>query len=93
MELVDTVKLMNSSVYKERFKAEYYQTKIRYDKLFAMITKWDEGALEFTPSCSRTLLGRQLHHMRMYLIDLECRAKIEGIRLLQNQNGVSHVEL
>ena len=81
MELIDTVKLMNSSNYKERFKAEYYQTKIRYDKLFAMITKWDEGTLEFTPSCSRTLFGRQLHHMRMYLIDLECRAKIEGIDL------------
>ena len=81
MELADTVKLMNSSDYKERFKAEYYQTKIRYDTLFAMITKWDEGTLEFTPSCSRTLFGRQLHHMRMYLIDLECRAKIEGIDL------------
>ena len=81
MELADTAKLMNSSFYKERFKAEYYQTKIRYDKLFAMITKWDEGTLEFTPSCSRTLFGRQLHHMRMYLIDLECRAKIEGIDL------------
>ena len=93
MELIDTVKLMNSSDYKERFKAEYYQTKIRYDKLFTMITKWHEGTLEFTPSCSRTLLGRQLHHMTMYLIDLECRAKIEGIKLLQNQNGVSHVEL
>lgn len=81
MELIDTVKLMNSSNYKERFKAEYYQTKIRYDKLFLMITKWDEGTLEFTPTCSRTLFGRQLHHMRMYLIDLECRAKIEGIDL------------
>ena len=81
MELADTVKLMNSSDYKERFKAEYYQTKIRYDKLFTMITKWDEGTLDFTQTCYRTLFGRQLHHMRMYLIDLECRAKIEGIDL------------
>lgn len=82
MELTDTIELMTSLDYKERFKAEYYQMKIRYDKLFAMITKWDEGTLEFTPSCSRTLLGRQLHHMRMYMIDLETRAKIEGIKLV-----------
>ena len=28
MELKDTIKLMDSEDYKERFKAEYYQTKI-----------------------------------------------------------------
>ena len=33
MEYKDTVNLMLSSDYKERFKAEYYQTKIRYEKL------------------------------------------------------------
>lgn len=33
MELKDTIELMNSSDYKERFKAEYLQVKIRYDKL------------------------------------------------------------
>ena len=31
MELKDTVELMNSEDYKERFKAEYLQAKIRYD--------------------------------------------------------------
>lgn len=81
MELKDTVEMMTSSDYKERFKAEYYQLKLRYDKLALMITKWDEGTLEFEPSCSRTLLSRQFHHMRMYMIDLETRAKIEGIDL------------
>lgn len=81
MELKDTIEMMTSSDYKERFKAEYYQLKLRYDKLALMITKWDEGTLEFEPSCSRTLLSRQLHHMRMYMIDLETRAKIEGIDL------------
>ena len=30
MELKDTVALMESDDYKDRFKAEYYQTKIRY---------------------------------------------------------------
>lgn len=29
MELKETVDFMNSKDYKERFKAEYYQTKIR----------------------------------------------------------------
>ena len=81
MELKDTVEMMTSSDYKERFKAEYYQLKLRYDKLALMITKWDEGTLGFEPTCSRTLLGRQLYHMRMYMIDLETRAKTEGIDL------------
>ena len=33
----DTIELMNSSEYKDRFKAEYYQLKIRYTKLHAML--------------------------------------------------------
>ena len=33
MELKDTVEMMGSADYQERFKAEYYQTKIRYEKL------------------------------------------------------------
>lgn len=37
MELKETVELMNSSDYKERFKAEYLQAKIRYDKLHKML--------------------------------------------------------
>ena len=32
-ELKDTIELMTSENYKDRFKAEYWQTKIRYDKL------------------------------------------------------------
>ena len=35
--LSDTVYLMCSKDYKDRFKAEYYQTKIRYDKLHKML--------------------------------------------------------
>lgn len=51
MELKDTIELMNSSDYKERFKAEYLQVKIRYDKLHKMLVKWDAGTLNFTPTC------------------------------------------
>lgn len=39
MKLKETVELMNSSDYKERFKAEYLQAKIRYDKLHKMLIK------------------------------------------------------
>lgn len=41
MELNDTVEMMNSEDYKERFKAEYYQTVIRYGKLKNMLDRWD----------------------------------------------------
>ena len=43
MELKDTATLMVSSEYKERFKAEYYQLKIRLEKLKCMLQKWDNG--------------------------------------------------
>ena len=43
MELKDTATLMVSSDYKERFKAEYYQLKIRLEKLKYMLQKWGNG--------------------------------------------------
>ena len=55
MELKETVDLMNSEDYKERFKAEYLQTKIRYNKLHSMLVKWDAKTLSFTPTCPKTL--------------------------------------
>lgn len=56
MRLEDTIELMNSKEYKERFRAEYYQTKIRYDKLHKMIIKYEANTLDFKPSCSLGLL-------------------------------------
>ena len=47
-ELKDTIELMNSSDYKDRFKAEYYQLKIRYTKLHVMLVKLEAGKLDFT---------------------------------------------
>ena len=35
MKLNDTVEMMNSEDYQERFKAEYYQLKEREGKLYA----------------------------------------------------------
>lgn len=81
MELKDTIKLMESEDYKERFKAEYYQTKIRYDKLHKMITKYEARTLEFEPICPIELLQEQANFMGRYLHTLEIRTEIEEIKL------------
>jgi hypothetical protein len=79
MELKDTVEMMQSADYKERFKAEYQQTKIRYVKLHKMLTKAEAGTLEFTPACPLELLREQKANMGRYLHCLEIRAEIEKI--------------
>ena len=81
MELKDTIEMMNSEDYKERFKAEYYQTKIRYDKLHKMIVKMEAGTCNFAPSCSLEVHKEQAKYMGMYLHVLEVRAQIEKIEL------------
>jgi hypothetical protein len=81
MELKSTIALMQSADYKDRFKAEYFQTEIRYEKLKAMTTKYEAGTLTFTPSCSLELLREQQRHMGEYLHCLEVRAEIEKIKL------------
>ena len=81
MTLKDTAKLMVSDDYKDRFKAEYFQLKIRHDKLCAMLNKWDARTLEFAPTCPRNLYDGQMRAMRWYLCVLENRARLEGVNL------------
>lgn len=81
MELKDTIELMNSDDYKDRFKAEYLQTKIRYDKLHKILIKREAGTLDFTPKCPVSTLMLQARHMNDYLKSLEIRAEIEAIVL------------
>lgn len=81
MELLDTVELMVSDDYKNRMKAEYLQTKIRYDKLHKMVVKYESNTLNFEPLCSLDLLKKQARAMGQYLYYLGCRAEIEGIEL------------
>lgn len=81
MQLRDTVEMMNSADYKERFKAEYYQTAIRYGKLKTMVDKYNNGTLEFKPTCPMSIYDIQLRAMRDYLTILEARAAIEGVEL------------
>ena len=81
MEILDTVQLMLSNNYKERFKAEYWQLKIRYEKLKTMCEKWDNGELDFEPTCNREIYNEQIWNMYGYMKILEHRAEIEGIEL------------
>lgn len=81
MELKETIEMMVSSDYKERFRAEYLQLKIRMSGLSNMLKKYKAGTLTFTPSCSYDLLNGQLKSMEMYAQYLEERAEIENIEL------------
>lgn len=81
MELKDTIEMMQSVDYKERFKAEYYQTKTRYERLHDVLVKADAGTLTFVPDCPLELLRKQKAAMGEYLYCLEVRAQIEGVEL------------
>ena len=81
MELKDTIEMMQSEDYKERFKAEYNQLRIRINGLENMLKKYKAGTLSFTPSCSYDLLNGQLKAMKLYREYLEERAIIENIQL------------
>lgn len=81
LELKDTIELMKSDDYKDRFKAEYWQLRDRYQKLTAMLTKWDNDTLEFKPTCPRSLYTKQINAMHEYLDILEQRAELENVSL------------
>lgn len=85
MELKETIDLMLSSNYKERFIAEYRQAKIRYEKLknfcnkIEVETMLDKEATKH--DCPLQLLREQQKYMGLYLSILEKRALIENIKL------------
>ncbi len=79
MELKDTVQLMQSDDYKDRFRAEYQQLAIRYEKLKKMVDNWDN--LNFLPICPKSTYNMQLRAMSDYIAVLETRAAIEQIAI------------
>lgn len=85
MELKETVELMNSEDYKERFVAEYHQVKIRYEKLKNFCNKIEVETMlgkEVTKhDCPLELLREQQKYMGLYLSVLEKRALIENVEL------------
>lgn len=81
MKLVETVDMMNSVNYKDRFKAEYYQLKVRICGLSNMLNDWDNEKLTFQPTCPRSTYDLQIRAMRDYMAILEMRATMEHIEL------------
>ena len=81
MKLAETVEMMNSADYKKRFKAEYAQLAIRYYGLRNMLEKWDNGTLEFEPTCPRSTYNLQIKAMTDYIAVLEARAVMENVDL------------
>lgn len=79
MELKETVAMMLSENYKERFKAEYFQLKTRLEKLQGFIDLYEAGKLNFKPDCSLELLKRQELAMKEYFNLLSERADIEKV--------------
>ena len=79
--LKDTVELMTSPDYRDRFIAEYQQLVIRYRGLRNMLDKWDRGELNFKPTCPRSTYNMQIKAMTDYIAILEARAVMEGITL------------
>lgn len=81
MELKDTIEGMTSADYKERFKAEYQQVKIRYNKLVNMIEKYKQNKLAFKLKTSLETLESQEKYMYHYMMILKIRALEEDINL------------
>lgn len=79
MELKDTVDLMLSDNYIERFQAEFHQLNIRIAELRRMLKGYREG--NFNPNCPFELLYKQLIFMLIYRDMLEERAEKENIDL------------
>ncbi len=90
-DLRETVSMMCSDDYKIRMKAEYMQTKIRYEKLKAFNNKLEAARqMEYSlgkrveapvHDCPADLLLAQQKVMDEYLHILEVRAVIEGVEL------------
>lgn len=97
MNLVNTVPYMLSDNYQERFIAEYWQTKERYERLKSFCNKIEAHQLtksaisngelksvvpDSVPhDCPLTLLRQQQRAMGEYLYALEIRAIIENVEL------------
>ena len=84
-DLCETISLMNSPDYRERFKAEYHQLSIRIEKLRKFINKirasdYTRG-MNVAHDCPLGMLLDQLHIMEEYRNILEQRSVVEGLDL------------
>lgn len=80
MKLVETVNLMCSNDFKDRFIAEYVQLAIRLSKLDAALNNPSAARFEID-DIARALMLKQRDAMESYKVCLEKRADILGIDL------------
>ena len=92
MKLSDTIELMNSENYEDRFRGEYYQLYTRSEGLYDMLRKYRSGRLSFTPKCSYDLLTKQYKAMELYMNCLVERAEIEGIDLCEIEETKEEID-
>lgn len=81
MELADTVKLMGSLDWKGRLKAEYWQLKLRTEKLEKAILS------DQVPHACESILQEQLESMRAYLGSIEKRIKLYDLTNYMNDTS------
>ena len=80
MKLVETVNLMCSRDFKDRFIAEYAQLVIRLSKLNDVLNNTSDVSHEVDDT-TRALMLKQRNAMESYKMCLEKRADILGIDL------------
>lgn len=81
VELKETVKLMKSEDWKDRFIAEYLQTKIRYERLHELIVEREVGKCPFETPIPIESWKAQASYMGSYLYELEKQAALHEILL------------
>lgn len=89
--LKDTMELMTSEDYKERFVGEVMQLCIRINRLRDTLIDIYDGSALFTPACSTELLESQLAAMEELLRIYSIRASVEGCR--QRLNAEPHYKI
>jgi hypothetical protein len=98
--LEQTVSMMTSDDYKERFKAEYMQTKIRYERLKAFNNKIE--AADRTACCEPTPYGvtntikkveMPPHDCPSYLLREQQSVMGEYLHLLEVRAVIEGIEL
>ena len=87
MDLKDTVVLMNSDDYKERFKAEFWQLKHRLNKLNDMLARYNKGTLDYIPDTPILWLKQQAYAMQAYLDALSVRCDYENIDVYETDKS------
>ena len=86
-ELNETVEGMLSSDHLVRLETEFLQLRIRAHKLCEMLTRWDLGMLDFTPTCPREIYQEQYEAMIRYGNVLYRRIQIERADRSSKEQG------